>query len=238
MRNILAITTKELKTFFASPMAYVIAATFLMINGFFFAQDLLVVQLARMDGFFGPGSFLLLLIGPILTMRLLAEEQKLGTLELLLTAPVRDEEVVLGKFLSVMGILLVMLLLTFYFPLLLLLFSEPDFGPILTGYLGMFLLSSCFLAVGLLASSLTSNQIVAAVLGVGVLLLFWLLGGASSFLESIPAAQAVVEYLSLSTHFGDFQRGVIDSRGVLYYVTFTAAALFLAMRSVEMRRWR
>lgn len=183
MRNILAITTKELKTFFASPMAYVIAATFLMINGFFFAQDLLVVQLARMDGFFGPGSFLLLLIGPILTMRLLAEEQKLGTLELLLTAPVRDEEVVLGKFLSVMGILLVMLLLTFYFPLLLLLFSEPDFGPILTGYLGMFLLSSCFLAVGLLASSLTSNQIVAAVLGVGVLLLFWLLGGASSFLE-------------------------------------------------------
>ena len=184
------------------------------------------------------GASWLLLIGPILTMRLLAEEQKLGTLELLLTAPVRDEEVVLGKFLAVMGILLVMLLLTFYFPLLLLLFSEPDFGPILTGYLGMFLLSSCFLAVGLLASSLTSNQIVAAVLGVGVLLLFWLLGGASSFLESIPAAQAVVEYLSLSTHFGDFQRGVIDSRGVLYYVTFTAAALFLAMRSVEMRRWR
>src|SRR5438067_6631148 len=104
MRNTLAIAGKELKLFVSSPMAYVIAATFLVVNGFFFVQDLTFVQLARLTGFFGPGSFLLLLIGPILTMRLLAEEQKLGTLELLLTAPVRDAEIVIGKFMAVMGI--------------------------------------------------------------------------------------------------------------------------------------
>lgn len=238
MRNVLAIAGKELKTFFASPMAYVIAATFLVVNGFFFVQDLNVVQLARLDGFFGPGSFLLLLIGPILTMRLLAEEQKLGTLELLLTAPVRDEEVVLGKFLSVMGILVGMLLLTFYYPALLLAFSEPDFGPIVTGYLGILLLSACYLSVGLLASSLTSNQIVAAVLGVGLLLLFYLIGGAAGFVSAFPAAQEVLRHLSLSTHFADFLRGVVDTKAVFYYLSFTAVALFLSIRALEMRRWR
>lgn len=238
MRNILAIAGKELKAYFASPMAYVISAVFLAMSGFFFAQDLTVFQFARLQGFHGAGSFLLLLLAPILTMRLLAEEQKLGTLELLLTAPVRDYEVVLGKFLAALGILVGMLVITLYYPVLLVFFAEPDPGPIFSGYLGLLLLGSSFLAVGLLASSLTSNQIVAAVLGIGMLLLFWVMNTASNLVQGVPAGQEVLTYLSLSSHYTDFLRGVVDSKDVLYYLSFIIVTLFFTMRSLETRRWR
>ncbi len=239
MRNTFAIAGKELGTYFGSPMAYIIAAVFLAMTGFFFIQDLNAFQLARLQGLLGPAGFLLLLLAPILTMRLFAEEQKLGTLELLLTAPVREEEVVLGKFLAALGILTVMLLLTFYYPILLLLFGDPDMGPALSGYLGLFLTGACFLAVGLLASSFSSNQIVAAVLGVGILLLFWLINAAASLVPAgVPVARDILNYISLGSHYSDFLRGIIDTQGVIYYLTFTATALFFTMRSLETRRWR
>lgn len=239
MRNIFTIAMKELKTYFTSPMAYIITAVFLAMSGFFYAQDLASAQLARLHGFFGPASFLLVLIGPLLTMRLLAEEQKLGTLELLLTAPVRDYEVVIGKFVAVLGILFVMLAITFYYPLLLVINSSPpDWGPVLSGYLGLFLLSGCFLALGLFASSLTSNQIVAAVVGIGLALLFWLIDSAAALVQNVAIFRDVVTYLSLNAHYTDFVRGVIDTTGLVYYMSFIGVFIFFAVRSLETRRWR
>ncbi len=238
MRNTLAIFGKEFRTYFTSPMAYIIAAVYLAMSGFFFVQDLSSLQLARLQGLLGPSGFLLLLIAPILTMRLFAEEQKLGTLELLLTAPVRDEEVVLGKFLAALSILAVMIVLTAYYPVILMLFSNPDLGPILSGYLGLFLAGACFLAVGLLASSFTANQILAAILGIGILLLFWLISGAANLVPQYPAVRDILNYVSLGGHYSDFLRGVVDTKDVLYYLTFAATCLFFTVRSLETRRWR
>jgi len=236
VRNILAISQKELKSYFASPMAYVITAIYLLITGYFFGNDLLAQQEATIRGFLFPGSFLLLLLSPLLTMRLLAEEQKLGTIELLLTSPVRDAEVVLGKFLSSLAILLVMLALTLYYPLLLFWFGDPDPGPIASGYLATLLLGSAFLSVGLLASSFTSNQIVAAVVSFGILVIFWMIQSAANLPLGIPAE--VFAYLALPTHFTDMAWGIIDTKDVIYYLAFTATALFLTVRSLETRRWR
>ena len=238
MRNALAIGGKEVRTYFSSPMAYVVAAIFLAATGFFFVQDLAVLQLARLQGFFGPASFLLLLLCPLLTMRLLAEEQKLGSLELLLTAPVRDEEVVVGKYIGALAMVGAMLALTLYFPLVLFLFGDPDPGPVLTGYLGIFLLGACFAAVGLFASSMTSNQIVAAVIALGFSLLFWLAGTAGSMVQEVPGARDLLQYLTLSTHYGELVRGVVDVRALVYLLSFVIAALFLTVRSIETKRWR
>lgn len=236
MRNSLAIASKEVRTYYASPIAYVVTAVFLVITGYFFAFNVVNMQEATVRGFLFPGSFVLLLLSPVLTMRLLAEEQKMGTLELLLTAPVRDTEVVAGKYLASLFIFVVMLALTFYYPLVLFLFGDPDPGPIASGYLGLFLLGAAFIAAGLLASSLTSNQIVAAVIAFGLLILLWVISGASGFLTGPP--RAVVNYLALPAHFGDFTMGIIDTKHVIYYVSLTALFLFLAIRSLETRRWR
>jgi len=231
----MTIALKEFKSYLASPMAYVVTGIFLVFTGFFFQSSLTTYSETSIRGFLVWGSILLLLLGPVLTMRLLAEEKKMGTLELLLTAPVRDNEVIVGKFLGSLGILTAMLALTFYYPLLLMWFGDPDWGPIATGYLGLFLLGGASLAVGLFASSLTSNQIVAAVVAGGVLFALWFVGMAADLLPE--ALGEVIGYLSLSSHFPDFMRGMIDTRGVIYYLSITVLFLFLAIRSLENSRW-
>ena len=180
-------------------------------------------------------SIIILLFLPLLTMRLMAEEKKLGTWELLLTAPVRDTEVVLGKFLGTLGIMVVMLAFTLYYPLLLLIFGDPDIGPIITSYVGLFLLGSAALSVGIFASSLSSNQIVAAVVSGALLFALWFVGLAASYLPE--ALGEVVQSLSLSHHFEDFYRGIIDTRAIVYYLSVTALFLFLTIRSLETGRW-
>ena len=235
MRNTTTIALKEFKSYLASPMAYVVTGIFLVFTGFFFQSSLTTYSETSIRGFLGWGSILLLLLAPVLTMRLLAEEKKMGTMELLLTAPVRDNEVIVGKFLGSLGILTAMLALTFYYPLLLMWFGDPDWGPIATGYLGLFLLGGASLAVGLFASSLTSNQLVAAVVAGGILCALWFVGMAADLLPE--ALGEVIGYLSLSYHFPDFMRGVIDTRGIIYYLSITVLFLFLAIRSLESSRW-
>ena len=235
MRNTTTIALREFKSYLASPMAYVVAGIFLVFTGFFFQSSQTTYSETSIRGFLVWGSILLLLLAPVLTMRLLAEEKKMGTLELLLTAPVRDNEVIVGKFLGSLGILTAMLALTFYYPLLLMWFGDPDWGPIATGYLGLFLLGGASLAVGLFASSLTSNQIVAAVVAGGVLFALWFVGMAADLLPE--AMGEVIGYLSLSSHFPDFMRGMIDTRGIIYYLSITVLFLFLAIRSLENSRW-
>ncbi len=236
MRNTTTIALKEFKSYLASPMAYVVTGIFLVITGFLFSISPATYFETSIRGLWEFwGTLLLLLLSSVLTMRLLAEERKMGTLELLLTAPVRDSEVIMGKFLGSLGVLTAMLALTFYYPLLLMWFGDPDWGPIVTGYLGLFLLGCISLAVGLFASSLTSNQIVAAVLAGGILLTLWFVGMATDLLPE--AMGEVVGYLSLYYHFPDFMRGVIDTRGVIYYLSITVLFLFLAIRSLESSRW-
>lgn len=236
MKNTYSIALKEVRSYFASPIAYVVTAVFLVITGYFFAFNIVNAQEATIRGFLFPGSFVLLLLSPILTMRLLAEEQKMGTLELLLTSPVRDSEVIFGKYLATLLIYAVMLALTLYYPVMLFLFGDPDVGPLLSGYLGIFLLGAACMAAGLMASSVTANQIVSAVIGFGVLILLWVINGAAGFLTGVP--KDVVNYLSMPDHFGDFASGIIDTKHVIYYLSLTALFLFLAVRSLETRRWR
>lgn len=236
MRNTIAIAEKELKAYFASPIAYVVTAAFLAVLGYLFAVILGFGRQASLRFVFQNMSIILLLIAPALTMRLFAEEQRTGTIELLLTAPVRDVEVVLGKFLASLALLGVMLGLTLYYPFLLGIYGKPDWGPIATGYLGALLLGAGCLAVGLFTSSLTQNQIIAAVLGMGLLLLLWVIGGAGQLVGG-PVG-SILRYIDIPDHFNDFTRGIMDSRDVIYYLSLMVSGLFLSVVSLQSRRWR
>jgi ABC-2 type transport system permease protein len=237
VRNTGTIALKEIKSYLTSPMAYVVTGIFLVLTGTFFTTYLAATQYTdtSIRGFVESGNILLLLFAAILTMRLIAEERKLGTWELLLTAPVRDTEVIMGKFLGSLAVLVGMLVLTLYYPILLIIMGDPDMGPIGTSYLGLFLLGSASLAVGIFASSLTSNQIVAAVVAGGILFALWFVGMAANFVPE--ALGEVLSYLSLSYHFNDFIRGIVDTRAIIYYISVTALFLYLAIRSLETSRW-
>ncbi len=242
LRSIQTVWAKEVRTYFGSPIAYVIAAIFVGLTGFSFALSVEGrFPEATVRGFlFGPTGafFLVILMTPALTMRLFAEEQKLGTMELLFTAPVRDTEVVLGKYLAAFTIMLGMFGLTLYFPLLLLWFGDPEILPMLTAYAGLVLLGAVSVAVGLLGSSFTANQIVAAVVSLALLLLLWLASFAATLGGPESAWVAFVRFLSLNDHLRDLTFGIIDSRDVVYFLSLTAFFLFITSRVVEMRRWR
>ena len=238
MRNTLLIAGKEFKSHLSSPMAYVITGVFLLLTGTFFTTYLTANGYydTSIRGFTEIGGLLLLLFSSVLTMRLMAEEKKLGTWELLLTAPVRDAEVVLGKFLGTLGILVGMLAMTLYYPILLIAFGDPDIGPMVNSYLGMLLLGGAALAIGLFASSLTSNQVVAAVVSGGFLFALWFVGQAAGLLPE--AIGEVLAYVSLSTHYNDFLLGIIDTQAVVYYLSVAALFLYLTIRSLDTGRWQ
>ena len=188
------------------------------------------------DMFLQISIFILPWLAPVLTMRLLAEEQKMGTIELLLTSPVRDWEVVLGKFIACMTFFIGALALTLWYVLMLVWRGNPEVGPLLSGYLGIILYGSVGISLGLLASSLTSNQIVAAVVSLGALVLLSFLEVAANQVTGLSST--IVAQMGLTTHFDDFIRGVIDTSNVVYYISMTTVFLFLTIRSLEARRWR
>lgn len=238
MRTVLHITRKELVVYATSPMAYVVAAVFLALMGVFFIDSIdRPFAEAALRGLLANAAFFLMpLMPPILTMRLFAEEQKLGTLELLLTAPVRDYEVVIAKFLASFVILVTTFLFTLFYLVILIYYSDPDPGPVFSSYLGFILYGGAALSIGLLASSLTSNQIVAATVGFGIVFLLTILDRISDVLEG--PVSTVLGQMSLPAHFDSFTRGVIDTGDVAYFIILTAVFLFLTVRSVESRRWR
>ncbi len=236
-QNTWAIFWKETKTYFTSPMAYIIAGVFLAITGYLFVQSISTTfPEASIRGWLEPSTTVFVLWSPALTMRLLAEEQKLGTLELLMTSPIRDFEIVIGKFFAVLVILLATLSLTLFYTMMLFWFGDPDIGPLLSGYLGIILFGAATLAVGMLASSLTSNQVVAAVVSFGFLLLMVLTNQAADITTGLSAQ--ILEGFSLSGHFEDFSRGIIDTNNIVYYFSVIATFLFLTIRNIESRRWR
>ena len=236
-RVTLAIAWREIQIYFTSPMGYIVALVFVALTGYFFGVSVSGFRPeATITEYIQQSAFILILLAPAMTMRLFAEEQKLGTVELLLTAPVRDWEVVMGKFLASLVFFIVTLALTLYYVVLLYAYASPDSGPIWSGYLGLILYGAAALSVGLLASSITNNQIVALVLGFGILLILWLIGQASTLADGTGAT--ILEQAGTVTHLEDFYLGVVDTGNIVYYLTVTAVFLFLTVRSLEARRWR
>jgi ABC-2 type transport system permease protein len=237
MRTVQAVAWKEIQIYFSSPTAYIVGMIFMALAGFFFVRDLGdPFPEASLSPFFQGATIILVLMGPILTMRLMAEEQKMGTIELLLTSPVRDWEVVIGKYIASLVFYLATLALTLYYVILLVTFADPDPGPIYAGYLGLVLYGAAILAIGLLTSTLTNNQIVAAVVAMGILLVLYFADAASTTLGS--TASSIIGEVGIKSHFDDFDRGVIDTKHVMYYLAFIAFFLFLTIRALESRRWR
>jgi ABC-2 type transport system permease protein len=245
---------KEIRLYFASPVAYVVLTIFLLIAGYFFYSIFAFFTLASMQSAMNPQmgrdlnvtdgvmrplfsnvSVILLLLMPIITMRLFSEERKSGTIELLLTYPVRDGAVLAGKYLAALTLYAVMLALTVLYPGLVAYFARLELGPLLSGYLGLLLMGAMFLAIGVLASSLTENQIVAAISTFGVLLIFWVIGWSAE--NAGGGFGRVLSHLSILEHFDSFAKGAIDTRDVIYYLDFTGLSLFLTLLSLRARRW-
>ena len=254
MRNVWIICRKELRSYFVSPIAYLLLAMFAVIMGFFFWNALgYFVYLgmeSQMRGQMFPMnlneqvirpllsnmSVIGLFLIPMITMRLFAEEKRTGTIELLATSPVRDSEVILGKWLAAVtmyGSMMLLIALNFLF---LFKYGNPDWKPLAIGYLGLLLQAGALLAIGAFISTLTKNQIIAGAATFGVCLLLWVLEWVSGY-ESATWAQ-VLSYLSVITHFESFAKGVLDSRDAIYYVTLTFLGLFFTVRSLESLRWR
>jgi ABC-2 type transport system permease protein len=236
MKNVWAVATRELRSYFLSPLAYVVIALFLVLAGYLFALILNSSREASLRGLVQNISVLFLFIVPAISMRLLAEEQRTGTVELLLTNPVQEWEIVTGKFLASIMLLVVMLALTLLYPLFLFIFGNPDRGPIITGYVGIFLQAAAFLAVGLWASSMTQNQIVAAIVSFGLLLILWLSDNLGQYFGGTIGT--IVSYTSVINHFQSFPQGVIDTKDVIYYVTLVVAGIVLSTLSLQSRRYR
>jgi ABC-2 type transport system permease protein len=254
MRNALVLARKELAGYFASPIAYIVIGVFALLFGYFYYALVVFFDRQSMQiQALGPDqavninellirpvlinvSIIILFVLPMITMRTYAEEKRSGTIELLLTAPLTDVQIVLGKFLGAMGLYATMLAVTVVHIGVLFWLGEPEWRPVVTGYLGLLLMGGCFVSVGLLASSLTRNQIVAAVITFTIFLLLWVIDWIASFTG--PTAQAVLTYLSLTGHLEDFTLGILDTRHIVYYVSVIAFGLFLTVRSVDTERWR
>jgi ABC-2 type transport system permease protein len=236
MKNTWLIARRELASYFTSPIAYAVTAVFLLVAGYFFGLILYYSREATLRYLFYNVTTLLLLIGPALTMRLVAEERKSGTIELLLTSPVRDGEVIVGKYLAALLLWALMLALTLVYPLLLRLFGNPDPGPMAAGYAGLLLAGGAILALGVVASALTSNQVIAALVAFGLGLLLWLADAVQGLLTG-PLG-SFFAYLSMATHFDDFPKGIVDTKDVAFFVSLIVAALFVATRILEARRWK
>jgi ABC-2 type transport system permease protein len=236
VKNVWAVSVRELRSYFLSPLAYVIIALFLALSGYLFALILANGRQASISGLVQNVSVLYLFIVPAISMRLLAEEQRTGTIELLLTNPVQEWEIVTGKFVASIMLVLVMLGLTLLFPLFLFIFGNPDKGPIITGYVGIFLQAAAFLSVGLWASSLTQNQIVAAIVSFASLLILWLSDNLGQFVGGTIGT--IVSYTSVINHFQSFPQGVIQSQDVIYYLTLVVAGIVLSTLSLQSRRYR
>jgi ABC-2 type transport system permease protein len=254
MKNILTIFSKEIKSYFASPIAYGLMAFFALIAGYFFYVYVAIfVDRSMQSQMMGRGmpmdmnewvirpmlmniSVIGLFMIPMITMRLFAEEKARGTIELLTTSPVRDSEVIVGKWLAAVALYALILAISMLNVVVLFIYGKPDVSPILTGYLGLLLQGGCLLAIGTFVSTTTKNQIIAGTATFAICLLLWVLDWVSSY--ETAAWAKVVAYLSVITHFEPFSKGVIDSKDVIFYLSMIFFGLFLTARSMESLRWR
>ncbi len=252
--NTLTIWRKELNSYFRSPIAYGVMAFFGLISGYFFYVAIVFfvqasIQSAMQGGgqpmsvneqvirpIFSNISVIGLFLIPMITMRLFAEEKRTGTIELLVTSPIRDLEIIMGKWLAAMTLYAVMLGVSLLSMATLFVYGKPDWRPMAVGYLGLLLQGGCLLAIGTFISTCTKNQIVAGVASFSVCLLLWVLDWMSSFQDSVSAK--AISYLSVLQHFDSFSKGVLDSKDIIYYFSAIFIGLFLTARSLESLRWR
>lgn len=238
MKNTLTIARRQFASYFNGPVAYIVICVVLLAFGFLFWRTFFLYQVASMRAMVqGPFSlpFIMTIALPALTMGLIAEEKRTGTIELLLTMPVRESEVIFGKFLGVLGLFTVLLLLTIPYPLSVASLGNLDAGPVISLYVGVFLLGAAMLAIGLMFSSFTENQIIAFFAALATCFTLWLLGKVLMF---TPAGLTdIFEFLAFDSHLETMSRGVIDTRNLIYFVSLTAFALMFAFRGLEKRRW-
>ncbi|MEM9189883.1 MAG: ABC transporter permease subunit [Myxococcota bacterium] len=237
MKTTLAIAKRQFVSYFNGPVAYIVICGALLFVGFFFWQPFFLDGRATVRNLWQWVTLSLILVAPALSMGLLADEKRTGTLELLLTLPVKDWELIVGKYLGVLGLYLVFLLLTLPYPMSVASLGDLEWGQTMAGYLGMFLLGAGFLAFGLMASSWTSSQVVA--LFVSVLYCFFVGFAFDKVLALLPSDYTnYLEWLSFDFHRASMARGVVDSRDVIFFLTMIVLPLLIAFRSIESRRWR
>jgi ABC-2 type transport system permease protein len=253
MTNIFAIVRKEWKGYFASPVGYVVIGMYAAVFGYFYTVYLswflrqsmqgpqmgggpMNINQQMIRGVFDNSMIIFLFVVPLITMRSYAEEKRSGTIELLMTSPITDFQIVMGKFLGAMSLYAAMLGISLIHLGVLFAYGNPEWRPILSGYLGLVLLGGSFVSVGLFFSSLTRNQIVAGMFTFVVLLLLWVIGWIGNF--SGPTVEQLTRYLSLTDHVDDFLRGVVDTEHVVYYLSFITFGLFLTAKAVDSERWR
>ncbi|OIO49235.1 MAG: ABC transporter [Parcubacteria group bacterium CG1_02_41_12] len=238
INNIKPIFKREFVSFFNSPIAYIFVAVFLVVTNWLFFTRFFLTGQANMREWFGLVPWLFLLLAPAITMRSWAEEKKSGTVEFLLTLPIRDWEVVIAKFLSSLSFLAVVLIFSLTIPITIGKLGDIDFGVIISGYVGAILMGAMYLSLGLLISSFTKNQIVSFLISLSVLFAIFIIGSNNvmSFLQG-PLA-SIMQFLSSATHFNSIVKGIFDSRDIIYYLSFTALFIYLNIQTIGSRNWR
>jgi ABC-2 type transport system permease protein len=236
MRATLAIAERELKAYFLSPVGYVVIAGFLLLASYFFYLPLVVMGEPTLRRWIYNTLIILIILMPALTMRLIAEERKTGTIEVLATSPVTDAQVVLGKFLGCVGFYAAMLAMTLVYPIILTRVGKPEMGPLITVYIGLLLYGATFVAIGLLMSAMSKSQVVAFVTAFVVLLFLfiieWMAQSGADWLATL------VRYVGIQQHLENFSKGIIDTKDVIYYLSVVALCLLLSVRAMQSWKWR
>lgn len=235
-RNIGPIYLKEIRSYFNSAVAYVVIVVFLAFLGWFYAANIFLINIASMREMFETARWVLLFIIPAITMRLIAEETKSGTIELLATKPIHDAEVVLGKFLAAWSLIAFALAPTFIYYITIASFGAIDHGPVIGGYLGLVLMAGVYVSVGLFASSVTDNQIVAFIFGIFIIMLLFIMDKVLMFIPEWLTP--VFEYLGTDSHYVSIARGVIDTRDIVYFLSMLGILLYLSVLSLGRRKWQ
>jgi ABC-2 type transport system permease protein len=235
MSKVIPIFRRELFAYFNSPMAYIVISVFLIFTGWFFTSQLFLANDSSLRSVFNTIPFIFIFFAPAITMRLLTEERRSGTIELLVTLPLSDLEIVLGKYLASLGLLVAALVFTLPYAITILVLGKPDAGMLVTGYVGLVLMGASYLAVGVFASTVSKNQVVSFIIAFMIIFALFLL---DKFLAVMPSPLVpILQYLSIDYHYNNIGRGVIDSRDVMYYFSLVVFMLALAKLSIESRKW-
>lgn len=235
MNKVIPIFRREMFAYFFSPMAYIVIAVFLLLTGWFFTSQMFLANDSSLRSVFSTIPFIFIFFAPAITMRLMSEERKSGTIEMLVTMPLSDWEIVLGKYFAGLGLLVVAVVFTLPFALTVIILGKPDLGMMLTGYVGLVLMGASYLSVGVFASTISKNQVVSFIIAFMIIFVLYLL---NKFLPVMPSYLVpVLQYLSIDYHYENIGRGVIDTRDVVYYLSLIVFMLSLAKLSLESRKW-
>ncbi len=235
MKKAMPIFRREMAAYFFSPMAYIVISVFLLLTGWFFSSNLFLSGDSSLRSVMGVIPFIYIFFIPAISMRLLSEEKKSGTIELLVTLPVSDIDIVLGKYFAALGLLVVSILFTLPYALTIIMFGDPDIGMMISGYVGLILMGAAYLSIGVFASTVTKNQVVSFIIAFVIIFALWLI---NKFLMIMPSYLVpLLQFLSIDYHYNNLGRGVIDSRDVIYYLSLIVFMLSLSRLSLESRNW-